>query len=489
MIRISSALLAGAFALTGLAAASPVQAQESAAINASLGTQSLTLAQGRSAVIELPRDAAEVFVANPEIANAIVRTPRRIFVIAAANGQTSIYAIDKNGNRFLNLDLRVGRDIGELKQILRTAMPKANIDVRTVNDTIILIGQVDSAIDAQKAADIADAFVGVSAYGGSTASGSNSISFGGTQLVRGKVINSIAINGRDQVMVKVTVAEVRRTVLKQLGVDLNGAWKNFTLGANNPLANLASPVLPQVASASFSSPGSTVGGTLNMLERNGVARVLAEPTVLATSGETAKFVAGGETQVAKTSNYVPKTSTSAATCQVSYEMRKYGVSLMMTPIVLTEGRIQLRIATEVTEVDPAAGVSASPCAGLPGMRTRANETTVELPSGGSAVSAGLIQQRSQQIFSGQPGLMSLPILGTLFRSREFVREDTELMIIMTPYIAKPSAPDKLARPDDGFVEPSDGQANFLGRMNRLYSTPSNPQNLKNLKGRVGFIND
>ena len=456
---------------------------QSRAVTVSEAGQTLTLAAGKSAIVDLPRDATEIFVGNPKVANAVVRTPRRLFVMGVENGQTSIYALDKDGNRFLNLDLRVGRDVGELNQILRSAMPNSKVYAKTVNDSIILLGEADSALEAQKAYDIASAFVGWSTAGGGTASGQGSISFGTTQVVTGNLINSITIRGRDQVMVKVTVAEVRRSVLKQLGVNTSGNWssKIGALNTGGDFTNLSSVGPNSVAT--IGGIGKSVEATLNALERNGVARVLAEPTVTATSGEAAKFVAGGQTQVATNSQ------ASAAGCTVQYALKPYGVSLSMTPIVLSEGRIQLHISTEVTEVDAVRAVNVKSCSGLPGMRTRANSTTVELPSGGSVVSAGLIQQRSEQTFMGQPGLMSLPILGTLFRSREYQREETELMIIMTPYIAKMVSPDKLARPDDGFVDPSDGQAIFLGRMNRIYSTRSNPQNLQILKGRVGFIND
>lgn len=486
MKSIRFALLTSAmFAAAGLVAATAVpqaRAQSRAAVSGEAG-QTLTLAAGKSAIIDLPRDAAEIFVGNPKVANAVVRTARRLFVMAVDNGQTSIYALDKDGNRFLALDLRVGRDIGELNQILRTAMPSAKIHAKTVNDSIILLGEADSALEAQKAYDIAQAFVGWSTAGGSTASGQNSVSFGTTQVVTGNLINSITIRGRDQVMVKVTVAEVRRNVIKQFGINTNGDWSSRFGGLNTGGGMMNPTSIGPNEVATVAGIGRSVTATLNTLERNGVARVLAEPTVTATSGEAAKFVAGGQTQVATNS------TRSAAGCTVQYAMKPYGVSLSMTPIVLSEGRIQLHISTEVTEVDIVRGVTNSGCSGLPGMRTRANSTTVELPSGGSVVSAGLLQQRSEQIFQGQPGLMSLPILGTLFRSREFQREDTELMIVVTPYIAKPASADQIARPDDGFVEPSDGQAIFLGRMNRIYSTRSNPQNLQILKGRVGFIND
>lgn len=479
---LTSAMLAAAGMVVPMAV-SDARAQSRATMSGEAG-QTLTLAAGKSAIIDLPRDAAEIFVGNPKVANAVVRTARRLFVMAVDNGQTSIYALDKDGNRFLALDLRVGRDIGELNQILRTAMPSAKIYAKTVNDSIILLGEADSALEAQKAYDIAQAFVGWSTAGGGTASGQGSISFGTTQVVSGNLINSITIRGRDQVMVKVTVAEVRRSVVKQFGINTDGSWNSrlhFNTGGD--AMNNVTGVAPSVANLTSIGKALNFSSTLNMLERNGVARVLAEPTVTATSGEGAKFVAGGQTQVASTSNWDGKK------CTVVYALKPYGVSLSMTPVVLSEGRIQLHISTEVTEVDNVRSVTNTNCAGLPGMRTRANSTTVELPSGGSVVSAGLLQQRSEQIFTGQPGLMSLPVLGTLFRSREFQREDTELMIVMTPYIAKPVSPDQLARPDDGFVDPSDGQAIFLGRMNRLYSTRSNPQNLQILKGRVGFIND
>lgn len=487
MTSLRIALLAGALlsASPFLPAAALAQMQVQSSED---GARTLTLAQGKSAIIDLPRDAAEIFVANPKVANAVVRTKRRIFVMGVENGQTSIYALDKDGVRFLNLELRVGRDVGELRQILRTAMPTARVDVRTVNDTVILLGEVDSAADAQKAYDIATAFVGYTVAGGggaSTSGGGSSVSFANTQVVEGKLINSIVIRGRDQVMVKVTVAEVRRNALKQFGVNPNGSW---TQGSFNMPAEFTSPqsiITPYSGKALLDAGSGKLGGMLQMMERNGVARILSEPTVTATSGETAKFVAGGQTQVATSSEF----DSEANACKVKYELKNYGVNLSMTPVVLTEGRIQLHVSTEVTEVDPVVAVTNSRCAGLPGVTTRANSTTLELPSGGSAMSAGLLQQHSQQIFRGQPGLMSLPILGALFRSREYQRQDTELVIIMTPYISKPVRADEIARPDDGFADPSDGQAIFLGRMNRLYSTRSNPQNLQILKGRVGFIND
>lgn len=483
MKTFRSALLTSAMLVAAGAAAPPAFVAPPALAQARVASeeaQTLTLAAGKSAIIDLPRDAAEIFVGNPKVANAVVRTARRLFVMAVDNGQTSIYALDKDGNRFLNLSLRVGRDIGELNQILHSAMPNSKIHAKTVNDSIILLGEADSALEAQKAYDIASAFVGWSTAGGGTASGQGSISFGSTQVVTGNLINSITIRGRDQVMVKVTVAEVRRSVMKTLGVSANASWTNGGSFSSSPDSVFSA------AGANFSkvTPWGRFSSSLEMMERNGVARVLAEPTITTTSGEQATFTAGGQAQVASGASIDANNR-----CTITFTLTKYGVSLNVTPVVLSEGRIQLHINTDVTEIDPLTRTVNTACTTLPGISTRTNTTTVELPSGGSVVTAGLLQQRSQQVFQGSPGLMSLPILGSLFRSRDYQREESELMIIMTPYIAKPAAPDKLARPDDGFVDPSDGQAMFLGRMNRLYSTRSNPQNLQILKGRVGFIND
>lgn len=482
------AALAAACLLAPLDTAVAQTPKRQADVEQSTGQQ-LTIAVGKSAIVELPRDAAEVFVGQPDVANAIVRTSRKLFVLGVGNGQTSIYALDKDGNKIVDLDVRIGRDVSELRSILKTAMPTAQVEAKTVNDTIILTGEVDSASDAQKAEDIARAFVGYSVAGMAGSVSNGGVSFGSSTVVQGKLINSLTIRGRDQVMVKVAIAEVRRDIVKQLGIDPSGAWKSGSFSATQTMSKIVSETLPRVATGNWATGFGTLGASLSALERNGVARVLAEPTVAAISGESAKFIAGGQIPLATSSDFVAATGTTPASCSQRYTLQKYGVSLAFTPIVLSEGRIQMHVSTEVTELDNSVGPSKSPCANLPGLRTRANETTLELPSGGSMVSAGLIQQRSRQHISGQPGLMNLPVLGALFRSRDFQKEETELMIIMTPYVVKPARVDQLARPDDGFRDASDGQSIFLGRVNRVYSTSRNPEIVKSLKGRVGFIAD
>jgi pilus assembly protein CpaC len=284
-------------------------------------------------------------------------------------------------------------------------------------------------------------------------------------------------------MLKVTVAEVQRQVLKQLGVTssiASGGWGTFTQQNSLPLN------LQQLTTGAATFGRGSLSATLTAFERDGVARVLAEPTVTAVSGESAKFTAGGQIPTPQNETCPPPGT--AGQCSVSVTYMNYGVTLNFTPIVVSEGRILLHVSTEVTEVDPQQSVQFQNI-NVPGFRTRKNETSVELPSGGSIVSAGLIQQESQQVMSGLPGLMNLPVLGQLFRSRDYQRQETELMIIVTPYIAKPVGPNEVARPDDGFADASDPQAALLGRVNRIYASPDNPNLIKNFKGRVGFIND
>ncbi len=466
-----------------LAPALPVEtAAQTQAPAAGVAARRINLGVGKSVIVDLPRDAAEVFVADPKVANAVVRSARKLYLIATGGGQTSVYAMDASGQQIAAFEINIGRDVGELDKILKTAMPHTLILPRTINDTIILTGTVDSAGEAQMAMDIAKGFVGESA--GSTA-GANS--GGASGVGGGKVINSLIIRGRDMVMLKVTIAEVKREIVKQLGVTqtaLNGNWGAVNL--QNPFVQNGSATAGTFGNLAGVQGGAIkgLGAEIKAYERNGVARILAEPTVTAVSGENAKFTAGGEVPV-------PSNETCGANgggCVIGYTFKPYGVTLNFTPVVLAEGRILLRIATEVTELDPTTSFTFNNIS-VSGFRTRKNETSVELPSGGSIASAGLIQTISRQTITGLPALMNLPVLGALFRSRDYQRQETELMIIVTPYIAKPVKPGDLAKPTDGFVEASDPQAVLLGRVNRIYSTAENPQLIQNFKGRLGFITD
>ncbi|WP_342110283.1 type II and III secretion system protein family protein [Methylobacterium sp. SI9] len=466
----------------------------------SASTRRVELTAGRSVIVDLPRDAKEVFVANPAVANAVVRSTRKVFVIGMADGATSIFIMDAEGRQIAALDVTVARDLnlGTLRELLNQSIPGGRFDVRSSGASVLLSGSVNSSADAQQAIDIANAFVGLGSSGAAGAAGGAS---GGVAAgARGAVINNLTIRNKDQVMLRVTVVEVSRNVLKQFGINLNGNWSALNpLGnatnipsLNNqlpfPITGGTTPTGNQIQ-ASVRAGGFSLQATLKAFEQAGVSRVLAEPTLTAISGEAAKFLAGGEFPVPSAAS-----SCVGGICSApGITFKPYGVALSFTPVVLADNRISIRVATDVTEIDPTTsfnytndGVTTA----IPGTRVRRSETTVELPSGGVMMTAGLIQQVNKQAISGLPGLINLPILGALFRSRDYQRMETELMIMVTPYIARAMEPKQVSRPDDNFVDSTDGQAVLLGQINRLYGkvAPTGAAPLGHTsRGRVGFI--
>ena len=319
--------------------------------------------------------------------------------------------------------------------------------------------------------------------GGASAAASMqlSVSTAGTPLT-GKVINSLTIRGLDQISLRVTISEIRRDIVKQLGINMSGT----SSGANgfetvNPFTVNGTQSATE-ATLGWVTAGMNISATLQAFERQGVARTIAEPTVTAVSGESAKFLAGGTIPIPNGE------SCSNGTCTLSFIQQPYGVTLNFTPIVLSQARIQLHIGTEVTDIDTSHQLTIANTS-IPGFRTRKNETTVELPSGGSIASAGLISDQSQQAINGVPGLMNIPVLGELFRSRDYLRQETELLIIVTPYIVHAIDPKDVVRPDANFNEASDPQTWLLGRVNRIYSSSGALQPMPGYSGRVGFITD
>lgn len=484
-----------AVAAAFLACISPAQANDSqietnpsyvSSANGTMISKRIELGIGKSFIMDLPRDAREVFVANPKVANAVVRSARKIFVIGLADGNTSLFALDSEGRQIAQLDINIGRDMNVLRKLLKTAMPTSTITVSPVGDSIVLTGGVDSAAEAAQAMDIAKGFIGISAMGGAPVAGGGAV--GGT-VVEGKVINSLTIRGRDQVMLRVTVAEVKREVVKQLGVNAMGTWQ-FSKGLGLTSIN-DNPFRIQGAQSSSQirlGQGSSQFANIQAYERAGVLRTLAEPTLTAISGESAKFTAGGEIPIPKSETCTQTVGSVLPTCQIGIEYKPFGVSLVFQPVVLAAGRISMRVSTEVTEIDASSQIRVASST-VPAFRIRKSDTTVELPSGGSMAVAGLIQQSQRQIINGIPALMNLPVLGTLFRSRDYVRDETELMIIVTPLLAKPSASADLARPDEGFADSKDPQAAFIGRLNKIYGVAGAPNDGRRYRGHVGFIAD
>jgi pilus assembly protein CpaC len=341
-----------------------------------------------------------------------------------------------------------------------------------VGDGVVLSGTAASPIEAQQAADIAARLVG----------GSD------------KVVNSIAVRGRDQVMLKVTLAEVQRSIIKQLGIDLSA---NLTYGTavinfknTNPFTANSAPLVPtNVLTGSFGSTPS-VQATLRAMESAGVVRTLAEPNLTAISGESATFISGGEFPIPTGVSCQSTTTGGLGNCVQTVSFKKFGISLNFTPVVLTEGRISLRVMTEVSEVSTENSLQGG--AGgttIPSIKTRRAETTLEIPSGGSMAMAGLIAEQTKQAVNGLPGLSQLPVLGTLFRSRDYVNNQSELMVLVTPYVVRAVAQKDLSRPDDGFAAASDPQADLLGNINRIYGVPGRVEKARNYRGTYGFITD
>ncbi|MGJ4931631.1 type II and III secretion system protein family protein [Bradyrhizobium sp. HKCCYLS2038] len=433
----------------------------------------LSLGIGKSVVVDFPHDVKDVLVADPKIANAVVRSARRAYIIGAGVGQTNVVFFDGEGRQVAAYDIAIKRDLNGVRQALSQTLPGVKID--GVGEGVILTGSVSSPVEAQQAAEIAGRLVG----------GSD------------KVVNSIVVRGRDQVMLKVNVAEVRREIVKQLGIDLSASLNYGTAVVNfnqtNPFTAYGKSLVSGNGLSGTSGGLSSVSATMRAMETAGVVKTLAEPNLTAISGESATFIAGGEFPVPGGYNCDP----TSRVCTTSITYKKFGISLNFTPVVLSEGRISLRVMTEVSELsnDNAITVSyalssaSTSSVTIPAIRTRRAETTLEIPSGGSMAMAGLIQNQTKQAVNGIPGLNQLPVLGQLFRSQDYVNNETELMVMVTPYVVRAVAQKELSRPDDGFAPATDSESALLGRMNRLYGIAAKVDAATGQPAGFGFIID
>jgi pilus assembly protein CpaC len=458
------------------AIAADYRAAAPVAADGQMNARFLSLGIGKSIVIDLPRDIKDVLVADPKIANAVVRSAQRAYIIGATVGQTNIIFFDSAGQQIAAYDIAVKRDLNGIRTAMRQILPNADIQIEGINDGVMLSGSVSNPIEVQQAGDLAARLVG------------------GIE----KVVNSIAIRGRDQVMLKVTVAEVARSIIKQLGIDLTANLNYGTAVVNFSNANpftaygrtlVAGNGLTSGFGTSAVAGVPSVQATVRAMETAGVVRTLAEPNLTAISGESATFIAGGEFPVP--AGYSCDPVTHVCTTQISF--KKFGISLNFTPVVLGEGRISLRVMTEVSELSNENAITLTQAVGnsltVPSIKTRRAETTLEIPSGGSMAMAGLIQEQTKQAINGLPGLAQLPVLGSLFRSRDYVNSQTELMVLVTPYVVRAVAQKDLSRPDDGFADASDPQSDLLGSINRIYGVPGRAEPARNYRGTYGFITD
>jgi pilus assembly protein CpaC len=461
----------------------------------------IKLGRNKSMLIEMPRELRDVIVSNPEIMDTVVQSSNRVYLIGKKVGQSNAFFFDSNGEQIAVFEVSIEHDTAVLDALFRRLIPGSNIKAEILNETIILTGSVRNPADSNRAADIASRFI---------------VSTPPEQDARhrGKVINMLQVEAEEQVMLRVTVAEVERSVLKQFGINLGAELNigNFATGiltANNfPLttvAGLGGPmqagsstsavmgqgctlVAPQIQAGVIGHSGNygywstshaCVAHGLKALERNGLIKTLAEPNLTAISGETAKFLAGGEFPIPVSVN----------SGQIGISFKEFGVGVSFTPIVLSEGRINLKIETEVSELSSAISVQLAGVA-IQGLRKRQAKSTVELPSGGTLAMAGLISDDTRKNIDGFPGLKDVPVLGALFRSQDFIKRETELVVLVTPYTVRPTARQQFARPTDGLSPASDLKTNVLGHMNRIYGKNAPIAVEGGLKGGdIGFIVD
>ncbi len=483
--KAAAATLIGAAAL-GLAA--PAFAQRgSQPVHISVGgdsvvSKSIVLPLDKAAIVELPEAAADVLVSQPSVVDAVVRSPRRVFLLGLSTGQTNAFFFDSRGRQILNLEIVVERDMDALSELFTRVMPESRIEIESVNDNVVLRGIVQSASEAANASNLAGRFVGDPE----------------------NVINLLAVRDPEQVMLKVRIVEMQRQIVKQLGLSSAGtvqlndfafalATGGFASGSNALTGIAANRTLPVDPTRNPQGDITVIDSQIDALETNGLIRILAEPNLTAISGESARFLAGGEFPV-------PVGQDDGV---ISIEFKEFGVGLGFTPLVLSKGRINLKISTEVSEittenaffvpgattVDGEGNLVTTAGLSIPGLSVRRANTVVELPSGGSLVMAGLLQEDMRSTIEGVPGVKDLPVLGQLFRSRNYANSETELVIIVTPYLVKSTHESKLADPTKGFVPASDAEAILFGKMVSTYGLAGAGVNEASLQGPMGFILD
>lgn len=433
--------------------------------------RSLTLGLGKAVIFELPVDAQDAIISEPKTIDAAVLTARRVLLFAKAPGVSNVFVMGRDGRRLLIVDINVKKDVSELSKTLDQLIPNSRIKVISSGEGIVLSGSVQNPADSARAGEIATQYLGSA-----------------------KVVNMITTGAKEQVLLKVTVAELQRDALRRIGVNLPEAiLKAGSFSFTKVMANSFPVTAATAAGAVFNGAnqvpsvlsgtalqgtaswnGNSVTGMLESFERVGLSRTLAEPTLVAISGESAMFHAGGELPV-------PIAQTKET---LSVSWKPFGVSVAFTPFVLSEGRISLKVSAEVSELSSQGAVTTGGIS-IPSVQTRKAETVVEIPSGSALAMAGLLSDTTRQNTDGIPELKNLPVLGALFRSKDFKNSQSELVILVTPYIVRPNDPKQLSRPDEGLLMPSPLRGLLLGHLNRVYSDV--PKEL--VRGEYGFVVD
>lgn len=452
-----------AFAMLGMLAARDARALE-VVTNYSEPVQ---LEINKGSLIRLDRPAASVFIANPEIADIQVKSPTLVYVLGKKVGETTLYAVDAGDRILANLRIGVSHNLSALSRAIAEMLPGQSVTVQSIDGTLVLEGEVKSPSLAQDLRMLASRFVGPDE----------------------PILNRVKVDAPTQVNLRVRVAEVSRSVVKQFGVNWDGVFDTgsfvFGLATGNPVIAAGSFLTRQNDANSIfagASPGNLDLNTLvDALADEGLITVLAEPNLTALSGETASFLAGGEFPIP-----VPQRQDT-----ITIEFKKFGVQLAFTPIVLDSGRISLRVNPEVSQLTSTGSIKLGGFT-VPALTTRRAETTVELGSGQSFAIAGLLQNSLDHDVSKFPGLGDLPVLGALFRSDTFKRDESELVILVTPYTVRPVGGPALATPADGYRPPSDIERILLGHnYGEPGKTPEEGAVLEGqghrLAGDVGFM--
>jgi pilus assembly protein CpaC len=438
--RLGTALAALAIGLGSVAVATPATAQPQAA----RPSETLNLSKGTGNIVRLSSPMSDVFVANDAIADVQVRSSTQLYIFGKGAGETTVYATNKAGRVVYAANVRVGTNSGSVDEMIHLAMPDASIQATPMNNLVLLTGTVASPNDVAEAQRLVQAYVGPET----------------------QVISRLRSATPLQVMLKVRVAEVNRSVMKKIGVNLLGrdltpGGTLFGIGQGSP-GDLGGGSAGGGRTFNIAQQGTTLAlagklfgldllGTLDLAQNDGLATTLAEPSLTALSGETASFLAGGEFPI-------PVGQGNGA---IGVEYKQYGVGLAFTPIVLADGRISMRVRPEVSELSDAGSVSLGGYK-IPALTTRRAETTVELGSGQSFMIGGLLKNSHSNSIQKAPFLGDLPILGALFRSTSFQKDETELVIIVTPYLVRPTS-GRLALPSDGYRAPTDGQRVWEGQ--------------------------
>ena len=443
--RILLAVFAGAV-LCGLAGGAAAQPSITTLTDKSSFAGDFEIPVNKSQILKVDRPFKDILVGNAKIADVLPLTDRTLYILGKELGTTSLSIYGPNKSLLAIVDIVVTHNVDGLKAKVFELFPDEKVEVRAVNDSIVLSGAISSGARLQSVVALAERFA------------------------PDKVTNMMTLLGSQQVMLAVRFAEVKRTAFKELGINLNVLVRSgvttFSL-----LSGL--PVLGALPGAGFLNGGTTLAGTayngdflglLDALEQKGVVKTLAEPNLIALSGDTASFLAGGEFPIPVAQN------TSGGGSTITIEFKEFGVSLAFTPTVLSDGLISLDVAPEVSAIDPSASITVNGLV-IPGLTTRRAHTTIELRDGQAFAIAGLLQSEFKDNIDQVPFAGDVPVLGALFRSSDYLRNETELVIIVTPYLVKPVKPKDLRLSTDSFTPPSDTDLFLLGRPERKAGAP------------------